>query len=89
MFTGVASHAVADIFQWAYVNPSDPSQGVVQSSTLCPDGAGVSASPNANLSGLNLTQAYLISANLGNTNLNFATLTSANLTNAYLGNTLL
>jgi len=35
-----------DIYQWAWVNPSDPSQGKIESTTLCPGGAGVSAAPD-------------------------------------------
>ena len=30
-----AAAARADIFQWEYVNPADPSQGKQQSTTLC------------------------------------------------------
>src|SRR5688500_19944182 len=61
-----ANSAHADIFQWEYINPADPSQGKQQSTTLAPDGAGVDAVPGANLSGLNLTKAYLIGADLTN-----------------------
>ena len=35
-----AGVARADIYQWAWVNPSDPSLGKYQSTTLCPGGAG-------------------------------------------------
>jgi uncharacterized protein YjbI with pentapeptide repeats len=56
--------ARADIFQWEYVNPADPSQGKQQSMMLAPDGAGVSAIPGANLSNRNLTKAYLYYKNL-------------------------
>ena len=77
-----ASQTWADIDQWAWVNPSDPSQGVYQSSVVCPGGSGVSAVPNANLNYLDLTQAYLISANLTNARLISTTLTNANLTGA-------
>ena len=59
VFSGVASQAHANIYQWAYVNPSDPSQGVYQSSTLCPGGLGESAVQGAILDSLDLTQAYL------------------------------
>jgi hypothetical protein len=52
--------AHADIFQWEYVNPADPTQGKRQSTTLAPDGAGVNAVPGADLSNRNLTMAYLI-----------------------------
>ena len=31
--------ARADIFQWEYINPANPSQGKQQSTTLAPDGA--------------------------------------------------
>ena len=36
-----AASARADIFQWEYINPPDPSQGKQQSTTLCPGGSGV------------------------------------------------
>jgi len=77
-----ASQTQADIYEWAYVNPSDPNQGVYQSSVLCPGGSGVSAMPSAELYNLDLTQAYLIDANLTNANLSYGTLTNANLTGA-------
>jgi uncharacterized protein YjbI with pentapeptide repeats len=100
-----ASAAPADIFQWEYVNPADPSQGKRQSMTLVPDGAGASAIPGAELSGRNLTRAYLMgadlrgatfnSANFGNspsalpTNLTQADLSNANLTDARLQSAIL
>lgn len=56
--------AHADIFQWQYINPANPSLGKQQSTMLAPDGAGVSAMPAANLSNRNLTMAYLIGADL-------------------------
>ncbi len=59
-----ASQTRAEIFEWAYVDPSDPSQGVYQSSVPCPGGGDVSAIPSSMFSGLDLTQAYLIGANL-------------------------
>ena len=59
-----AATAQADIFQWEYINPADPSQGKQQSTTLAPDGAGVDAVPGADLSDRNLTMAYLIGADL-------------------------
>jgi uncharacterized protein YjbI with pentapeptide repeats len=81
------SPARADIFQWEYINPADPSQGKQQSTTLAPDGAGVDAVPGADLSFRNLSMAYLIGADLINahgywTNLTNADLSQANLTNA-------
>jgi len=77
-----ASQTLADIYEWAWVNPNDPTQGVYQSSVVCPGGSGVYAVPDANLSDLDLTQAYLIGANLTFTHLYQATLTNANLTGA-------
>jgi hypothetical protein len=59
-----ASPARADIFQWEYINPADPSQGKQQSTTLAPDGAGVDAVPGAGVGGRNLTMAYLIGADV-------------------------
>ena len=89
LMSGV-SQTWADINEWAYINPSDPSQGVYQSSVVCPGGTGVFAAPNANLGGgRNLTQAYFIGANLTNANLDSANLTNANLTNANLTNAIL
>src|SRR5208283_5265971 len=71
LFMSWVSPSCADIFEWAYINPSNPSQGVVQSSVVCPGGSGVSAFPSANLSSLDLTQAYLIWANLTSANLSY------------------
>src|SRR5262245_42095613 len=62
-----ASSARADIYQWEYIDPADPAQGRQQSSTLAPDGAGVSAMPAANLSGLDLSKAYLSNADFWGT----------------------
>ena len=56
--------ARADIFQWEYINPANPSLGKQQSTTLAPGGAGANAVPGANLSNRNLTMAYLIGADL-------------------------
>src|SRR5262245_39300519 len=86
-----ASAARADILQWEYINPANPSQGKQQSTTLAPGGAGVTAAPGASFAGRNLTKAYLIGANLTNVNgdsvnLTNADLSHANLKNAYLGN---
>ena len=83
-----AASVRADIFQWEYINPANPSLGKQQSTTLCPDGAGVNAVPNAYLSGRNLTMAYLIGMdltgiNVGQGNLTNADLSQSNLTNGY------
>jgi uncharacterized protein YjbI with pentapeptide repeats len=82
-----AGAARADIFQWEYINPADPSQGKQQSTTLAPGGAGVDAIPGADLQNRNLTMAYLIGADLTRAlgyyaNLTNADLSQANLTNA-------
>ena len=75
----MASPARADIDQWTWKNPSDPTQGIVQSTTACPGGSGVSAVPNVDLHGRDLTQAYLLNAKLSG-----GTLNSTNLTDAYM-----
>jgi uncharacterized protein YjbI with pentapeptide repeats len=84
----VMNAARADIYQWEYISPADPSQGKRQSTTLAPDGAGVDAVPGADLTFRNLTMAYLAGADLSNghgdlTNLTDADLSQANLTNAH------
>jgi uncharacterized protein YjbI with pentapeptide repeats len=86
-----AGSAHADIFQWEYINPADPSQGKQQSTTLAPDGAGVDAVPGSNLSGRNLALAYLPNAplreaNLSGTNLHLAHLTGTDFRQANLAN---
>ena len=63
-FFAPALVARADIFEWEYVNPANPSLGKQQSTTLARGGAGVYAIPDANLSHRDLTMAYLIGANL-------------------------
>src|SRR5262245_42535013 len=73
------SPAQADIFQWEYINPADPSQGKQQSTTLAPEGAGVDAVPGAQLGGRNLTMAYLADRNLTGASLVFDNLTNADL----------
>ena len=80
--------ARADIFQWEYINPADPSQGKQQSTTLAPDGASVNAVPGANLTFRDLTMGYLIGADLTGAYgeaviLTDADLSQANLTNAH------
>lgn len=85
----MAATVRADIFQWEYINPADLSQGIQESTTLCPDGAGVDAIPSAVLTGKNLTKAFLSDKGLTNINLGRATLSNAvftrsNLTNATL-----
>ncbi len=87
--TGSASAAHADIYQWEYINPADPSQGKQQSATLAPDGAGVDAVPGADLDERNLTMAHLVGADLTGasvwgTNLTSANLSQSNLTDAIL-----
>ena len=82
LFTFVGPRAHANIYEWT----TDANGNVVQSSTVCPGGSGVSAAPGANLTGLDLTQAYLISANLSNADLYNSALTNANLTANLIGN---
>lgn len=54
----------ADVFQWEYIDPANPSLGRQQSTILAPDGAGANAAPGENLSNRNLIKAYLVGAEL-------------------------
>ena len=86
----VASPACADIYQWEYINPADPSQGKRQSAVLCQDGFEVYPSAGADLSFLALRNAYLIGAiisggNFSGTDLSQAEFTSSNLTDSNFG----
>ena len=83
-----ASMARTDIFQWEYVNPVDPSQGMKQSSVLCPGGAGANVHPGGRLLLRDLTKAYLIGADLRNSEIISNTLTSADFSDANLANAL-
>jgi uncharacterized protein YjbI with pentapeptide repeats len=82
----IAASARADIYQWEYINPADPSQGKQQNSTLAPDGACVDAVPGADLRDRNLTMAYLTGADLMNVLGYVANLTNADLSHANLSN---
>src|SRR5262245_7030306 len=76
--------ARADIYQWEYINPADPSQGKRQSTKLAPDGDGADAVPGANLAFRNLTVAYLIGADLTGASAYYTNLTNADLNQANL-----
>jgi uncharacterized protein YjbI with pentapeptide repeats len=76
--------ARGDIYQWAWVDPTDPTQGKYQTTSPCPGGTGVDALPGANLQSKDLTQAYLIGADLTGGNGKFVTLTNADLSQANL-----
>jgi uncharacterized protein YjbI with pentapeptide repeats len=78
--------ARADIYQWEYIEPADPSQGKQQSTTLAPDGANVDAVPGADFSSYNLTKAFLIGADLTGARGPFSKLTDADLSRANLKN---
>ncbi|HEY4760817.1 MAG TPA: pentapeptide repeat-containing protein [Thermoguttaceae bacterium] len=73
-----------DIYQWEWIDPAHPELGKQQSTTICPDGAGVNAVPNADLSLRDLTKAYLINANLTDAFIYSAVLTNADLSQANL-----
>src|SRR5262245_35730632 len=72
--------ARADIFQWEYIDPANPTLGKQQSTTLCPGGAGASAVPNADLGFRDLTKAYLISKDLRSSIFRYGRLDGADLT---------
>lgn len=83
---GTAAHA--DIYQWEYVDPLDPSQGKQPSTTPCTDGVGLTPRPRMNAEDRDLAQAYLASYDLSDANFNGAILADgylsrANLTNAW------
>ena len=74
----------AQVFQWEYVDPSDPSQGKQRSNQFTQDGASANLSIFNGLRGYDLTKAYLFQANiqgyrLGSTILNDAYLAEANM----------
>ena len=80
----LATIARADIYQWEYINPADPSQGKRQSTTLCPDGAGVNPAPNTYFDFENLTMAYLPGVDLSYCNFEDCNFTNADLRNINL-----
>ncbi|QDU70824.1 pentapeptide repeat-containing protein [Mucisphaera calidilacus] len=80
------SCAHADIYQWEYADPASGSRIRQESSTTCPDGAGRDALPDADLSNLDLSMAWLpnkdlTGVNFQNTNLSTAYLLESILTN--------
>src|SRR6476620_10217564 len=81
-----ANAARADIYQWEYIYPADPSQGKQQSLTVAPGGMSVVAQPGADLHSLDLTMAYLANQNLNGVNAQLANLTSAIFNNSNLTN---
>jgi uncharacterized protein YjbI with pentapeptide repeats len=75
---------MADIYEWEYVNPADPSQGKQQGTTLVPDGAGVNAVPGAQLSERNLSKGYFIGLDLHGVAMRYGVLSNADFTAANL-----
>lgn len=82
-----APTAQADIYQWEYINPSDPSAGKQESATLAPDGAGRSAVPGAKLNGIDLGKGYFVNADLTDADFGWSKLAEAAFDNADLQNT--
>src|SRR3569832_1753003 len=85
IWLAIAGYTSADIFEWEWIDPNNQTLGVQQSTTITPDGSGADATLDAELSGLNLTKAYLIGADLRYANLMNAKLTKADLTDAEVG----
>lgn len=83
------SFAQADILQWEYVDPADPSLGKQQSTTLAPDGAGLAPGPGMNALDKDLTMAYLAGFDLTGADIYRATLTKADLTGSNLTDAIL
>jgi uncharacterized protein YjbI with pentapeptide repeats len=78
--------AVAEVFQWEFVDPANPALGKKKSTTLAPDGAGANLTSVTSLLGRNLTKAYLFQAKMPqyrvrSTILNDAYLAESNLLN--------
>ncbi len=78
---------LADIYQWEYVDPADPSAGRIESNTPCPSGVGVDVGSNVNLDDRDLTQAYLVGAYMPDASLLRVDFTRADLTNAVISTT--
>ncbi|HEY7087347.1 MAG TPA: pentapeptide repeat-containing protein, partial [Tepidisphaeraceae bacterium] len=85
----IASSAMADIFQWQWVDPNDQSLGKSQSTALCPGGAGIVAGPGSAISNRDLTNAYLYSLDLSSSGWASDTLTEAYAAKANLAQSLL
>ncbi|MGA2256347.1 MAG: pentapeptide repeat-containing protein, partial [Thermoguttaceae bacterium] len=81
LFVGGSAVCQADIYQWTYAADGHT---IIQSTALCPGGAGVSAAPGADLSSRDLTKAALWNKDLTGTNFSAAILSNAQLTNANL-----
>src|ERR1700690_3725753 len=78
----------ADVYQWEYINPADPSAGKQQSAILCPSGAGIVIGPGVNLIGPDLTQAYLPGADLSSSQCEVVDFTNAEFAQAKFNNAL-
>jgi len=78
---------LADIYQWEYIDPARPELGKKESTTLCPDGAGVSAGPGSSLAYRDLTKAYLTGVDLRGSSFFGAILADADLANAVVKET--
>lgn len=74
--------AIADIFIWEWIDPNNQALGKQQSTTLAPDGAGLTAAPGLDARFKDLTQAYLIDADLTGAFLYGSVLSNADFTNA-------
>lgn len=80
---GCTAVSQADIYQWTYAANG---YTIIQSTTLCPGGAGVSAVPGVDLSSRDLTKAALWNTNLSAANLSNVILANAYATNCNLTN---
>ena len=74
----------ADIYEWEWIDPGSHSLGKQPSTTVCPDGAGLTPAPGMNAASKGLTLGYLIGYNLTGAYFGVATLTDADFTNATL-----
>lgn len=104
MLLGFASRSGAHIYQWELIDPQDPEAGRQASVLFSPDGRGETADEDANLSGLDLSRAWLsglfleraafsgsvlVEADLSGSDLTWSGFRNANLAGAYLNDALL
>lgn len=59
-----SNSAFADVFQWEFIDPSNPSLGKQESATLAPGGAGANFDWILGLTGRDLTKGYLFQARM-------------------------
>jgi uncharacterized protein YjbI with pentapeptide repeats len=85
-WAALVSPVCGDIYEWEYIDPSDPFLGKKQSNVLTPDGAGKVLEPDVNLSSLDLTKGWFVGADLTGANFSNSLLDEADLAYVSLEN---